>query len=51
MEKEQKKEKLKQNEEDLKAFNTLRNIDYEFFRDLKNFTRGILFAKGIAESE
>lgn len=46
-----KKEKLKQNEEALKAFNILRNIDYEFFRDLKNFTRGVLFAKGIIENE
>ena len=51
MGKEQKKEKLKQNEEALKAFNILRNIDYEFFRDLKNFTRGVLFAKGIIENE
>ncbi len=51
MAREQKKENLKQNKEDLKAFNTLKNIDYEFFRDLKNFTRGILFAKGIVENE
>ena len=51
MGKEQKKEKLKQNEEALKAFNILRNIDYEFFRDLKNFTRGVLFVKGIIENE
>ena len=40
-----------ENEEALKAFNILRNIDYEFFRDLKNFTRGVLFAKGIIENE